>query len=255
MKLAFVTIASGSYRSFIPPLIQSSKQFVKGCDAINWLVLGDRCPSGGTFSFGRVPGREWPYSTLMRFHDMLAYRETLAGADYIVYVDADMRFVDEVDVSEWNGTYVVVQHPGYLQSDAGPFERRAESKAAVNPEYRGPYIQGCLFGGDAISFWKLCETLRTQVEHDLTCGIMAKWHDESHLNAYFSRAEAKVLDSGYAYPEGWELNLKPHILHLKKNHDLIRSKGFKKILIFLNQVVRSGKHVLKRVWKVIDSAF
>jgi hypothetical protein len=142
-----------------------------------------------------------------------------------------------------------------LQSEPPPFERRAESKAAVSPDYQGPYVQGCLFGGDSTSFWKLCETLRQQVDDDLKRGIIAQWHDESHLNAYFSRTEAKVLDSGFAYPEGCELNLKPRIIHLKKNHDLIRANGWKKIRIWASELVRFCKHQAEKTWRVAGGVF
>ena len=255
MKVAFITIATGSYRSFVPNLVASSRRHVVGCSTLDWLVLGDRRPRTRACSFRRVPSRNWPFSTLMRFHDMLAHREALAGADYIAYVDSDMRFVDQVDVSEWQGNYIAVRHPGYLQSDMGPFEHRAESRAAVSPQYRGPYVQGCLFGGDSTNFWKLCETLRGQVEDDLARGIIAEWHDESHLNAYFSQTEAKILDSGFAYPEGWALNVKPRILHLKKHHDLIRAKGLKKIRIVLYEIARFCKQLVKKALKATVNAF
>ena len=66
-----------------------------------------------------------------------------------------------------------------------------------------------------------------RIDQDDKNGIVAVWHDESHLNRYLSETFAldqlKTLTPSYCYPESWNLPFKKKILALDKNHAEVRS--------------------------------
>ena len=69
----------------------------------------------------------------------------------------------------------------------------------------------------------MSEILKNNIEEDLSKGIIAIWHDESHLNHYlFNNPPATELNSGYCFPEGAKLPFEKKILALTKNHSLYR---------------------------------
>jgi hypothetical protein len=66
----------------------------------------------------------------------------------------------------------------------------------------------------------MIETLRDNVNADLSKKIIAAWHDESHLNRFFTDNEEKVVtfSPGFAYPETWDMPQVPKmIIHKDKN--------------------------------------
>ena len=68
--------------------------------------------------------------------------------------------------------------------------------------------------------------LTQNVETDEKNGIMAIWHDESHLNKYINEIKGtkiNILNPGYCYPENWNLPFKKKLLALQKNHNKIRA--------------------------------
>ena len=68
-----------------------------------------------------------------------------------------------------------------------------------------------------------------RVTKDLENGVIALWHDESHLNRYLiDNPPSITLDPSYCFAEEQMSNLSypyknPKIIALKKNHNELRS--------------------------------
>jgi len=54
--------------------------------------------------------------------------------------------------------------------------------------------------------------LREAVEEDEKEGVVALWHDESHINKYILSHPYKMLSPAYCYPEDWNLPFEKLIL-------------------------------------------
>jgi hypothetical protein len=149
----------------------------------------------------------------MRYHAMLKQRELLSQYDQIFYMDIDMLVCNHVTEEEIfiEGLTAVI-HPGYPDS----FERRPESTAFVAGS--PPYYQGCFIGGCVRNFLEMCEVIARNIDIDDGNGIVAVWHDESHLNRYLvDHPPQKKLSPAYCFPETYSNQIK--IKHLDKGND------------------------------------
>jgi glycosyl transferase family 6 len=74
----------------------------------------------------------------------------------------------------------------------------------------------------------MLRTISSWICQDLSAGITAKWHDESHLNRFFVEHKALVntLDPGFAFPKEWETApFDRKILHLAKSDEEFGNLG------------------------------
>lgn len=73
----------------------------------------------------------------------------------------------------------------------------------------------------------MAKTISYRVDKDLEAGIVAQWHDESHMNRYMiDHPPSRPLSYEYCYPEpelGRHPNDNPKIIALLKNHGELRS--------------------------------
>ena len=83
----------------------------------------------------------------------------------------------------------------------GSWEDRKESKAFVARNKRKKYVCGGFWGGDTNSILGMVNELKFAVEEDLKNEIVAKWHDESHLNYWASRNDFRLESPAYCHDE------------------------------------------------------
>jgi hypothetical protein len=172
---------------------------------------------------------EWPEATLFRYKFIKRVSDQ-AEEGIVVYIDADMLV--NFDISEI-GTMnldkqrpVFVMHPGYwrpkgLQNLAfylanpkyiindirrkaimgalGDWEVDEASTAYVRRESRKSYVCGGFWFGNTKTISAICNEMILQVDTDLQRGVIAKWHDESHLNEWASRNSFHSLSPEYCY--------------------------------------------------------
>lgn len=223
-KIGVCIVATGKYEALAQEAIASARlYFLKGHE-VKFFVFTDRdLPPVPDVVKVHQDQLKWPYATLKRFHAYDENRELFKEMDYLFALDADMRFVAPVGeeiLSDLVGTI----HPGYFDKQKkAPYEKHKKSTAYVSSKEATTYFAGGFYGGKKEPFLKLVATLKKNINTDLANGVMAVWHDESHLNCYFAHhPPTKALSPAYCYPESWDIPFPKKLLALDKNHTEMR---------------------------------
>ena len=225
----FIT-ATGKYIEFVKPLVESARNHFCTSHQVTYFVFTDHPPQNNEpdVVYLHQCKRGWPLDTLMRYHTYMKYISHFSQMDYLFACDADMLFVDTVG-DEILGERVATLHPGFL-NQRGSYESNKESCAYVSPNQGEYYFAGGFYGGTRQEMEKMLKILVGKVYLDLTKGLIATWHDESHWNRYcIDHQPTLILSPSYCYPETVysffpkELgNYSGKLLALDKNHEEIR---------------------------------
>uniref|UniRef100_A0A8C7BMY6 Histo-blood group ABO system transferase n=1 Tax=Neovison vison TaxID=452646 RepID=A0A8C7BMY6_NEOVI len=152
----------------------------------------------------------------------------LREVDYLVCVDVDMKFSDQVGVEILSPLFGTL-HPGFFRAPCESFtyERRPQSQAYIPRDEGDFYYAGGFFGGSVAEVLRLTSACHQAMVVNQANGIEAVWHDESHLNRYFVyHKPTKVLSPEYLWDEQM-LQRPPFLKRLRyvavpKNHAEIR---------------------------------
>jgi len=225
MRIGILVISTNKYNTFLQPLIYSADEhFLNGHD-VTYFVFTN-CVDVELFSDREiiktyVDHREWPWMTLGRYKIFSENRSLFDDIDYLYYCDVDMRFVGAVG-DEILSDIVATQHPGYFGRRGTP-ENNILSLACVYPHEQMQYFAGGFNGGSKSEYLKMADTISNNIDIDYSRGIIAIWHDESHMNRYFiDNCPTKILDPGYCYGESMSIPFTKRLLALDKNHSEIR---------------------------------
>lgn len=225
-RVGLLLISTGRYHHFIQPLISSADEhFLKDCEVFYFLYTDskERYNSKREIVYIDKAHLAWPGPTLYRYNTFVSSKEILSDykLDYLFYSDIDMLFVDEVG-SEILSDRVVTVHPGF-QGARGTPEYRTQSLACVYPYENMTYFAGGFNGGSFENFMNMSTYIDKNIQTDYQNGIIAIWHDESHLNRYMiDNKPTLVLDPGYCYGESMNIPYKKRLLALDKNHAELR---------------------------------
>lgn len=214
MKTALLVIAlGGDYRPLAKQLLESAKKYFIPHTPVVWSDDDVWMPEGGIKIAQRDLG--FPQSTLQRYRMFYEQAGLLTNFDQVFYTDIDMKFVWPVDYSDvCSDGITATLHPGFVVQRRDQFgdivgtcgtpEYRKISTAAVPYGVTDQYFCGGFNGGDAKTFLRMADTLRQNIDKDTENNIIAKWHDESHLNKYlYENPPAKVLTPSFCYPEDY----------------------------------------------------
>jgi histo-blood group ABO system transferase len=233
MKICILTIATNRYLRFVEPLRASiARHFLLGHEIRQLLFTNHAVESSQTLRTHRIAHEPWPLPTLRRYEHFLTEKEFILDHDYCFYMDADMR-VDGPVGDEILGDIVAVRHPyqSFLQVTKMTYERNPRSLAYVPVGQGTTYYAGGFHGGRTAAFMEMAEVLAARIRGDTGRGIVAVWHDESHLNRYLVDHPPSVsLSPAYCFPEEWYHTGQPHagdalepmIVALRKNHKAVR---------------------------------
>ena len=233
--MGICTVATNDYIYFWQDMVRSAQIVFCNEEDITFHVFTDQ--AGVCLEFSKtitkfkiviheIPSLEWPAATLDRYR---IFNEFKAGLieDVLIHLDADMlfhrNFIGELANIELSEDITLVLHPGYWRPPTsylysrkkirlfldlktrmkfgalGAWERRRNSNAYVPRKKRNAYVCGGVWFGKQKAFLKLCKELDESIKGDSRKGLMARWHDESHLNMWASTNPYNVLPASFCY--------------------------------------------------------
>jgi histo-blood group ABO system transferase len=223
-KIGLLIIATNKYIQFLKPLIESSDSYFLPNQDVTYFVFTNQdldINSNRNIIKVETEHREWPWMTLGRYKIFSNNSDILSGMDYLYYCDADMRFENEVG-DEILGDLVATQHCGHYKVRGTP-ETNPNSLAYIDSNEEMEYLAGGFNGGSSYEYLKMSKILSSRIDDDYNRGIIAVWHDESHLNRYLIDNKPTILlDPGYCFHEGSRREFNKRLIALLKNHSEIR---------------------------------
>lgn len=170
----------------------------------------------------------WPGNTLYRFSMFLTIKEELKKYDYIYFMNANYICMQDISEEEFlpNGNQLVVTlHPGYYDTPVEylPYCEDRKSTAFISKyDFRAKhYFCGGLSGGSSKKYLKMIEKLNRQIRKDDLGGVIATWHDESHLNKYMlKQRNYKILSPAYAYAEELDIPFEKKMFLINKRNKI-----------------------------------
>jgi histo-blood group ABO system transferase len=250
-KILLHLIATGKYDVYLDRLMESAKKYFLPQEDLKFIVYTDSLPilesPGPDIIPIKIEHRPWPEPTLKRFHYFWDSRDVIEKSDFSFYVDVDSLFVKEITweslgISDNSKGMIGTTHPGFAGGRGTP-EYRSASSAYVPPNANLTYLCGGFFGGSSDHFLKAVFQMKRNIDSDLSKGVVAIWHDESHLNKYFlENPPISILDKKFTCSErscppdgGREINqyidsngipyfIQPYLVFLEKNESLKSEK-------------------------------
>jgi hypothetical protein len=165
---------------------------------------------------------------LSRYEIYSSYAHEI-NADVLCHIDADMLFLanpyEFLNPEEWKNGVALVAHPGYFRNSSsevsllqkckdlsrkikigglGTWETNRKSTSFVRRSRRNAYICGGSWMAKKEKFIALVSKLHKNTEEDLEHGVIAKWHDESHLNRWASENEFTMLNPSFCYDSSYK---------------------------------------------------
>ena len=208
----------------------------------------------------KIDNQPWPLITLLRFRTFLSIESELNRCDYLMFSNANIICDEKITEDEFlpNGKdcLFVTTHPGYYEKSIidFPYDRNKNSLAYVPWNCGHDYVIGAMFGGTSEAFIEMSKKLKSNIEEGLKRNVIARWHDESHLNRYIiGRNDVRILPPEYCYPYGMNVNYKKRISAVSKQEkfDVKSFKGqysvnygkLKKIREKINQHLKLKEHI------------
>lgn len=198
MRIAIMYICTGKYEKFWDKFYQTSEKFFYPEIDKHYFVFteSERVMSqkfdNVFYIYQKKSG--WPYDTLLRFHWFSMVQDQIEKYDYCYYCNANSVFVQKVTpdiiplptrekpIILWCHT----AHYDHYSSNDITTEKNPKSTAYVGENVFCRSHGGGFFGGTGEGFLKMTLELRDNIQKDLNAGIIAVWHDQSHIIKYGS---------------------------------------------------------------------
>lgn len=203
--IALIVISTGPrYWPYINPLLDSAAKYL--LPHYTFLFTDD--PDLHPCEQVPVTAQGYPNETLHRYHTILEHEHVFDEYSHLFYIDVDALFVSPTGEEILSDGITATLHAGYVtpsrfnQFRRGDWETRPASLAYVPPDTGKTYYCGGFNGGTREAYLEMARIIRGNINIDAKRDIVAKWHDESHLNRYLAyKPPAKVLSPAYCYPE------------------------------------------------------
>ncbi len=229
MKILMMNIATNKYTRFVDDFYVSCDQFFLPNTEVHHLLFTDNMEfeinTAVPFKKSYVEHKPFPEPTLKRYHYFLQERDYIEQFDYVFYSDIDMKFVSPVTEEEVCSDLTLTIHPLIRTNrELYSYESNKESTAYIDINTEGEYyFCGGFNGGSSKKFMELSDTIAKNVDIDESNGMMAVWHDESHLNRYaVNNPPTKIID--WCLTDWhWTRTGDGKLICLSKDHAEIRS--------------------------------
>lgn len=267
MKIAILYICTGKYTVFWKEFYESFEEnFLTNCSK-TYFVFTDalRLVYGNRENVCLISQKNlgWPDNTLMRFSLFTREEARWQDYDYTFFINANFLCVQKITEEEFlpvKEDLLAAEHAG--QHGREPvdmtYDRNPASRAYVREDEGEYYCMGGLNGGKTRAYMNMVHCLKAAVEADKAAGVMALWHDESHLNRYLiGRKDVKILPPCYGYPEGWELPYEAKMLIRDKSRyfdvDMVKAGNWRgRIKAYLSRL-KSRIALRSRLRAVFDN--
>lgn len=212
MKIAVLYICTGRYNQFFNTFYTSCERNLIPYSEKHFYIWTDDDHLADGLNNVTIIHKEcagFPADSLFRFEMFQQVEDQLMNYDYIYFFNsnAEMRSpIGEEILPDGSGLAMGIwlgkrehQHPMFF-----PYERNRKSLAYVAPFGKDyTYFMGGLNGGTPKAYMKMIHTLSKNIRDDYRRGIVAKVHDESHINAYLRTHPCKKLGREFCLPEEW----------------------------------------------------
>ena len=236
MRITLNLIATNKYTAFLPEILDSIDEYFFRDSDVDVIIHTNQDIRKDLFEnrrfrqiINKIEHEPWPYTTLKRFHYFDSTSDIILKSDYCFYIDVDSLFVKSIgtEILPVKGLIGTI-HPCLYQGEGSP-ERNPSSEAYIPYGSNNRYFCGGFIGGTSNEFLEMSREIISRIQKDLDNGIIAVWHDESHINKYFYQNRPEVvLDHPFAAAENLtEIKEGSKILFLDKSvrggHDFFRN--------------------------------
>jgi len=243
-KIGLLLIATGKYDQYVKLLLESiEKHFFREQEIRVFLFTDkDKIPTSTNrvkVITIQIPHQPWPFPTLYRYKYFTDWSQQIREqqCDMLFYCDVDALFIKDfgqenlLPANSVTKNYLVaVAHCGFSEGGWGSNNVHPESRAYLPITLRRPsYCMGGFQGGTTEEYLSACYQLANNIADDMSRGIMAEWHDESHWNWLLKSNPYNyaiyTLEGGRLFmaEEMEGAREKATILALKKDHEAMRN--------------------------------
>lgn len=196
MKIAVMYICTGKYEKFWDEFYRTSEEFFYPGVAKHYFVftesfrIMEQEHDNVSYIYQKKSG--WPYDTLLRFHWFAMVQDQIEPFDFCYYCNANSVFVrtvtpEVIPFPTQDKPLILWCHTAHYDdyiSNCITTEQNPESTAFIGPDVPCRQHGGGFFGGTRQAFLKMTLDLRNNIQEDLNKGIIAVWHDQSHIIKY-----------------------------------------------------------------------
>ncbi|XP_044129244.1 histo-blood group ABO system transferase 2-like isoform X3 [Bufo gargarizans] len=239
VHIGLTVFAVKKYTVFVPTFLETAEKYFMVGHKVNYYVFTDRVSDipiielaeGRRMVVLSVPTyQRWQDVSMRRMEILQDYsrQRFMDEVDYLVCVDVDMRFNDEVGVEILSNLFGTL-HPGLYRAprEGYTYERNPQSEAYIPLDEGDFYYAGGFFGGNVEEVHKLTNFCHNAIMTDKAKNIEAIWHDESYLNKYFLyHKPSKILSPEYLWDDDFgtpPFLKRRRFLAVRKNHKEIRN--------------------------------
>ncbi len=255
--IGVMSVATNLYFDYWKKMVLSADKHSVKSDRVTFFVFTEQIDKiekfSNTLKNVEVKGIEispygWPEATLLRYQIFCDSYENMK-TDILMHLDADMFIASnpwKIIKQLLNKNQVcLIQHPGFWRDKGmqrllfymvrplmayrdlrmklklggiGAWETHTSSLAFVPREFRNNYYCGGTWFGRREKIGIMMEKLSNQVSDDSKNGVIAKWHDESHLNQWATQNRHSFYSPELCFDETYPQlrKLKPQIIAVRK---------------------------------------